>query len=122
MVNNKNPKEYVLASGETHLIKEFVEKAFKYANIEGFWHGKGMAEEFSVGKYSVEKHDLKSSVLVRINSEFYRPAEVELLIGDSSLVRKELGWEPKISFDKLVEEMVLFDIKDYEKLCIKNMS
>jgi GDPmannose 4,6-dehydratase len=112
MLNQEKPKDYVLSSGETHSIREFVEKAFDAANIQGAWHGSGVNEEFSVTNAMADMVDLKSSVLVKINPKYYRPAEVELLLGDSSLARKELNWEPKISFDELVERMVKYDIEN----------
>lgn len=103
-------KEYVLSSNETHTIKEFVEKAFFYGSIEGKWHGERTSTEFCLSETDRFKFDTKSSVLVKVNPKFYRPAEVDLLLGDSTLARKELGWEPKISFDKLVKKMVDNDI------------
>lgn len=110
MLNQDQPKDYVLSSNETHSVREFVQKAFDAANIPGVWHGNGVNEEYSIVNDVLEEHPVKSSVLVKINPEFYRPAEVDLLLGDSSLARKELGWEPKISFDELVREMVQYDI------------
>jgi GDPmannose 4,6-dehydratase len=115
MLNQEEPKEYILSSNETHSIREFVEKAFKVADLEGVWHGNGPSEEFSLPPYLMEKKNISSSVLVKINPEFYRPAEVSLLHGDSSLARKELGWQPEISFDKLVELMLLSDIDEAQK-------
>lgn len=109
MINNKTPRDYVLASGETHSIREFIEKAFKVVGIEGVWHGNAESEEFSVSIQSAEKFNLKSSVLIKINPKFYRPAEVDFLLGNASKAREELGWEPKISFDSLVERMVMYD-------------
>jgi GDPmannose 4,6-dehydratase len=107
MLNQEKPKNYVLASGETHSIREFIEKAFKAAKFEGgFWEGEGVDERY----YYMEgpnKH-----LLVKINPEFYRPAEVDLLLGNSIPIREELGWRPKSSFDKLVKKMVEFDIND----------
>ena len=103
MLNQDTPKDYILASGETHSIREFVEKAFAVAGINGSWHGQGLDEVFVTGQQT----------LVRINPDFYRPAEVDLLLGDSTPIREELGWEPKISFDKLVESMVLYDIENH---------
>jgi GDPmannose 4,6-dehydratase len=101
MLNQDAPKDYILASGETHSIREFVEKAFAVAGINGSWHGQGLDEVFVTGQQT----------LVRINPDFYRPAEVDLLLGDSTPIREELGWKPKISFDELVRSMVLFDIE-----------
>jgi len=78
-------KEYVLSSNETHTIREFVEKSFKVADINGKWHGERVNAEFSISKEDKEKYDVKSSTLVKINPKFYRPAEVDLLLGDSTL-------------------------------------
>jgi len=114
MLNLDKPKDYILASDETHSIREFVEKSFTEAGIEGVWHGKGINEEYSLPNYIMEEYDVQSSVLVKINEKFYRPAEVELLLGDSSMARKELDWKPEISFDELVSKMVKFDIDNFE--------
>lgn len=102
MLNQETPKEYVLSSNETHSVREFVELAFQAAMIEGEWRGEGVNETFI-------KKDT-GEVLVKINPKFYRPAEVELLLGDSTLARKELGWQLKTSFPKLVEKMVAKDL------------
>jgi GDPmannose 4,6-dehydratase len=99
------PKEYVFSSNETHTIKEFVEKAFKSASIQGEWIGEGE----HIMYISSDK-----KTLVQINPKFYRPAEVDLLLGDSNKARKELNWLPKISFDKLIEKMVNSDIENYK--------
>ena len=115
MLNQEEPKDYILASDETHSIREFVEKAFLRAGIEGVWHGKGLKEEYSLPNYVMEEGSIQSSILVRINEKFYRPAEVELLLGDSALARKELGWSPEVSFEGLVNKMVDFDIENYEE-------
>lgn len=98
-------KEYVFSSNETHTIKEFVEKAFHVAGINGKWVGEN---EHII--YTTENN----TTLVQINPKFYRPAEVELLLGDSSKARQELGWVPKISFDNLVKKMVEWDIENYK--------
>ena len=97
------PKEYIFSSNETHTIREFAEKAFAYAGINGEWIGEKEHEVY----LSTNK-----KVLLQINSKFYRPAEVELLLGDSNKARQELNWKPKISFDKLIEKMVNWDIEN----------
>ena len=107
MLNQDHPKEYVLSSNEAHSVREFIEKAFTHANIKGFWRGEKENEKF-LGNVNG-----KECVLVKVNPEFYRPAEVELLLGDSLEARKELKWQPKNSFDNLVERMVTHDIKNY---------
>lgn len=105
MLNQENPKEYVLSSNETHTVREFVEKAFQSAGIEGSWTGEGINEKYVLSN----KPDI---TLMQINEKFYRPAEVDLLLGDSTLARKELNWEPKIPFDELVKRMVENDLKN----------
>lgn len=103
-------KEYILSSEETHSIREFVEKAFIVAGIEGFWQKKGVEEEYLLANYILEELPNLKGVLVKINPKFYRPAEVEVLLGDSSEIRKELKWTPEVSFEELVKKMVKSDI------------
>lgn len=109
---SKNLKEYVLASGETHTIKDFATIAAKKAGFEATWIGEGVNEKLILVDYIQDIVDIKSNVLIAIDPQFYRPAEVDLLLGDSSLVKKDLGWNPKISFDKLVELMVASDVNE----------
>ena len=111
MLNQKAPNEYVLSSNETHTIAEFVWYAFKAADIEGAWHGQSESSEFSISTKDAIKYDPVVSVLVKINPKFYRPAEVDLLLGDSTKARKELGWKPETSFEQLVDKMVKNDLK-----------
>lgn len=99
----KEIKEYVLSSNETHSIREFVELAFLAAGIEGYWIGSGVQECFVQN----------NQILMRINPKFYRPAEVDILYGDSSKARFELAWTPKTSFKELVDKMVKHDILEY---------
>lgn len=111
MLNQKEPKEYILSSNETHSIREFIEKAFLVAGMEGFWRYKGTDEKYFLASHINEDHPNPKGTLVKINPKFYRPADVDLLLGDSTPIRQELGWKPKVSFDKLVEKMVLWDIE-----------
>lgn len=104
-------KEYVVSSNETHTIKEFIELSFGAAGLYGGWHGHGINEEYSIGVQDAHKYNPLNSVLVKINTKFYRPAEVDVLLGNSNLIRTELGWQPKTSFNQLVEKMVLNDLK-----------
>lgn len=104
MLNQEKPKDYVLSSCETHTVREFVELSFAAAGIEGQWLGKkGTIEEVFINKES-------RLPMVMIDSKFFRPAEVELLLGDSTLARSELGWYPKTSFFQLVKKMTLHDL------------
>ena len=103
MLNQEEPREYVLSSNETHTIREFVEEAFNFAGFaleKCQWIGKGVEEQYV--------HEDKT--LVSINPDFYRPAEVEVLWGDSSEARRNLGWKPKSRFLDLVKKMVDHDL------------
>ena len=101
IMQNKEAKDYVLATNEMHSVREFVEIAFKIKGFDIKWRGEGINEE---GYDSITNR-----VLIKVNQKYFRPAEVEQLLGDSSKVKRELGWQPKITFVKLVEEMVLAD-------------
>jgi len=111
----KDIKDYILSSDETHSIREFVELAFKAVGINGIWHGNGVNEQYSISTEHANSEDLKSSVLVKINEKFYRPAEVDLLIGNSNPARTELKWLPKIKFEDLVKKMVVHDVSVLDK-------
>jgi len=114
MLNQDNPKDYLLASGETHSIREFVEKAFKVAGFRGHWEGEGIEEKY------IDTGGAHEYIFVKVNPDFYRPAEVELLLGDPKEAVEELGWKPKNSFDSLVTKMVLWDIEiEQNKHCAK---
>ncbi len=105
MLNQWKPIDYILSSNETHTVREFVELAFAAAGIEGVWLGdKGTINEVYVHK------ELKYPLVV-VSAKFFRPAEVELLLGNSNLARHELGWKPKVSFFQLVKKMVENDLQ-----------
>lgn len=115
MLTHDKPIEYVVCSGETHSVREFVEAAFAAVGISGSFTGPqdGVNEVFW---YSGGPKPLPSNEcnLVKINPAFYRPAEVDHLRGDSSKIRKELGWIPKTTFKQLVEKMVENDLALFE--------
>lgn len=102
MLQHDEPDDFVLATGETHSVREFVEKAFKFVNIHIIWEGEGVNE---VGKCSNT-----GKVYVKIDKKYFRPCEVDLLIGNPSKAKNVLDWESKISFDKIVEDMVQYDL------------
>jgi len=111
---NGIPHEYIFSSNETHTIREFVEKAFKYAGITGSWIYVDPDARAEDEIFCRKKENGEYETLVKINPKFYRPAEVELLLGDSTRAREELNWKPKISFDNLVKKMVEWDIENYK--------
>ena len=102
IVQQPEPDDYVLATGETHSVREFVEKAFAQVNKSIEWAGAGL-EEKGVDVAS-------GRVLVEVDPRYFRPTEVELLVGDASKARSKLGWNHKVSFDELVAEMVAADL------------
>ncbi|MNP19048.1 GDP-mannose 4,6-dehydratase [compost metagenome] len=118
MLQQEQPEDYVIATGETHKVREFVELAFKYVDIQIKWVG---ANEDEVGL------DAKTGkVIVKVNPNFYRPAEVELLLGDPTKARKELGWKLDITFDELVNRMISNDLelvkKEMQQLCVDEVA
>jgi GDPmannose 4,6-dehydratase len=107
MLQQKEPDDYVVATGETHSIRDFVEHAFKYAGFDIVWNGKGLEEK------GIDKKTGKT--LIEVSTEFLRHAEVDILIGDYSKAREKLGWQPRTEFQDLVSIMVEADIKRVEK-------
>ena len=103
MLQQEQADDYVVATGVTHKVREFVQLAFKAAGMEIEFHGEGENE------YATLKGTDK--VVVKVNPQFFRPAEVDLLIGDASKAKKVLGWKPEISYEQLVKRMVDSDIK-----------
>ena len=102
MLQQDKADDFVVATGETHTVRDFVSKAFRAAGMELEFHGEGV-KEFATLKGT-------NRVLVKVNPEFFRPAEVDLLIGDAAKAKTVLGWEPKISYEELVRRMVKSDI------------
>lgn len=105
ILQQEKPDDYVLATNETHTVREFVELAFAEVGIEIEWKGEGVDEK------GYDKNTGK--LLVDVNPRYFRPAEVELLWGDSTKAEIELGWRRKVSFKELVSMMVREDMKKY---------
>lgn len=107
MLQQEQPEDFVIATGETHEVREFVELAFKSVGINIIWRGAGMEEEgidAATGK-----------VLVAVDPRYFRPTEVDMLLGDPTKAKNKLGWEPKVTFVELVDRMVMEDIKNAEQ-------
>lgn len=103
ILQQKEPEDYIIATGETHSVREFLEEALKVAGIEAKSNEKkGIHEKYI---------DKNGKPVVVIDKRYFRPAEVDLLIGDPSKAKKKLGWEPRIRFKELVEMMVEADLK-----------
>ena len=113
MLQQKKPDDYVLATGETHSVREFIEEAVKLLGIDLIWKGKGLKE---VG---IDKKTKK--IIIRIDSRYFRPAEVDVLLGDPTKARKKMRWKAKTTFKELVKIMLEEDLK-LEGLKIKLQS
>lgn len=111
ILQTKKPHDYVLATGENHTVREFAEYAAKLLDLNLIWQGNGLNER------GINKKTGK--IIIEIDSRYYRPAEVDILLGDSSKARKELKWKPKTTFEQLVKMMVEADYEK-EKNNIKN--
>jgi len=103
ILQQDKPDDYVVATGETHTVREFCELAFRNAGFNLIWTGEGLDEK------GVDKDTGRE--LVRISSEFFRPAEVDLLLGDPTKAKNKLGWKPRVSFEELVAMMVKSDLE-----------
>jgi len=109
MLQHPTPEDFVIATGEMHSVREFVTKAFAEAGINISWEGKGIDEKgIDVAT---------SKVLVEVDPKYFRPAEVEQLLGDPTKAKTLLGWNPtKTSFDELIKKMVRYDLEYVEKM------
>ena len=100
MLQQDEPDDYVIATGEQYSVREFVEEAASYFGMQITWRGDGLNE---IG-YNV----FTGNEVIKVNPKYFRPAEVETLLGDASKAKEKLGWEPKISFEQLVEDMCIY--------------
>ena len=107
MLQQDKPDDYLLATNEAHTVREFVEKSAKYLDFDLVWKGKGVNEK------GLDKKTNKT--IIEIDSKYFRPAEVDILLGDYSKAKKELGWEPKVKFNELVEIMAKADYENESK-------
>ena len=105
ILQQKKPDDFVLATGETHSVREFVEIAFNEVGIKIKWEGKGINE--------VGKDQKTQKILIRVDKKYFRPTEVDILHGDYTKAKENLGWNPKISFQELVKEMIKSELKNF---------
>jgi GDPmannose 4,6-dehydratase len=106
MLQQDSPEDFVIATGEQFSVRQFVEAAAKEVGLAVTWKGKGVDEK---------GHDAKGRAIVAVDPRYFRPTEVETLLGDASKARKKLGWTPKIRFHELVAEMMREDLKSAER-------
>jgi len=111
MLQQNEPEDFTISTGKQHSVRDFIEIAAKEINIEIKWKGEGINE---VGI------DTKTgNIIIRIDKRYFRPTEVETLLGDSTKAKNKLNWQPKISFKELVKEMMMVDLQEAkkDKLC-----
>jgi len=106
MLQQDEPKDYVIATGEQHSVRDFVSLAANFLDIEIGWDGEGANEKGL---------DRRGNVIVAVDPRYYRPTEVNSLLGDASKAKRELGWQPRVSFSELVKEMTEEDLKAAER-------
>lgn len=107
MLQQEQPEDFVIATGEQHSVREFVEKAALALEIQIKWEGKGVEEKGI---------DIKTNkTIVAVDPRYFRPTEVETLLGDPSKAKQKLGWQTEITFDELVKEMIEFDLKEAQR-------
>jgi GDPmannose 4,6-dehydratase len=104
ILQQPKPDDFVIATGETHSVREFVDLTFKEIGIDIEWTGQGLDEK------GIDKNTGKT--LVVVDKKYFRPTEVDLLLGDPTKAKKILNWEPRITFKKLVNEMVESELKN----------
>ena len=105
ILQQPTPQDYVVSTGEDHSVREFIEVAFEHVGIEIKWEGEGI-DEVGIGN---------GEILIRISEKYFRPTEVQQLLGDYSKAKRELGWQPTCTFQDLVQEMVDSDIEEVKK-------
>ncbi len=103
MLQQPKPDDFVVATGETHTVREFVERAARIAGYELAWEGKGASEK--------GRDTRTGKLIIEVDPHFFRPAEVDLLLGDPSKAKKRLGWQPRVRFAELVEVMMKADLE-----------
>lgn len=114
MLQQSKPDDYVLATGVTTTIREFVKMCFLEIDVTLEFEGTGLSEIAVVKSNKGNNNILVGQVVVRVDPTYFRPTEVDLLVGDSSKAREELGWKPKYTLQELVKEMVLSDLANYK--------
>ncbi len=116
ILQQDKPDDYVIGTGESHNVREFVELSFQHAGIEIEWKGEGLDEKGLIRSIdsSIDVGLKAGDVVVEVDPQYFRPAEVDFLLADASKAKKELGWEPKVKFKELVSIMVAAELENTE--------
>jgi GDPmannose 4,6-dehydratase len=113
MLQKAEPDDYVIATGKTTTVRDFCDMAFREVGLVLEWKGEGV-EEVGVDKAT-------GNILIAVDPQYFRPTEVDILVGDASKAKEILGWEPKVTLEELVKMMVKADLKEaaHEQMCIR---
>ena len=103
MLQQDQPDDYVVATNEMHSVRSFIEKSFSYVDIKVEWEGEGVDE--------VGRNSKTGDIIVRMDKRYYRPCEVDQLLGNPEKAKRQLGWEPKVKFEELVKIMTDGDLR-----------
>ena len=115
MLQNKKPNDFVISTGKQYSIRDFINICFKHLNIEVTWKGSNLKEVAIIKSFKNKKYKLKKGqTIIKVNKKYFRPTEVNNLLGDSAKAKKELGWKNKINIKELVSEMLDNDLKKYQ--------
>jgi GDPmannose 4,6-dehydratase len=124
ILQQDRPDDYVIATGESHTVREMVEASFQEAGVQIEWRGTGVQEVGIVNKVTsdelrVTRNLKEEDVVVEVDPRYFRPTEVDELLGDATKAREILGWEPKISFSQMISAMVKADLEEAsrDQLC-----
>ena len=109
ILQQPKPDDYVIATGKNHTVKEFINKCAKILKIKIYWKGEGI---------KTKAYDAKGNCIIECSKKYFRPAEVDILLGDYTKAKKLLKWKPKISFENLVKEMINCDLQKARKLLV----
>jgi len=107
VMQQSEPDDYVIATGETHSVREFVEETAKRLNLDLIWQGQGV-DEIGIDQKT-------GKTIIKIDPRYFRPTEVDMLIGDASKAKEKLGWEPKVKFNELIDIMLEHDLNELKK-------
>jgi GDPmannose 4,6-dehydratase len=124
MLQQDKPEDYVIATGQQYSVREFVRRSAKYLGIEISFEGSGVNEVARVVAITgdANKSVKVGDVIVQVDPAYFRPTEVDTLLGDPAKARRQLGWEPRISLDEMIEEMVVEDLSAAQQLALLNTS
>ena len=109
ILQQPKPDDYVIATGKNYTVKEFITKCAKILKIKIYWKGQGI---------KTKAYDEKGNCIIECSKKYFRPAEVDTLLGDCTKAKKILKWKPKISFENLVKEMINCDLQKARKLLV----